>query len=117
MSDTLTLTITKTLPAEQVADLIEMIGSYSWWQDVTTDWEARTVTLTIDDPDHSETEAVPLTKTVTFQHVLDALGAAYIAKTPFCCWDDMVNDELGLGCADDADLLGQWIMFSEIVYG
>lgn len=97
----LTLTITREIQPAQVVDLCDLLrGSHSSWL-VATESDLDTATISITHYTDLETTAGEVTETVTFQEILDALAALY-AEGQLCCAAAMIDD-LGAGCADDAD--------------
>lgn len=110
----LTLTITREILPSQVVDLCDLLrGPRSSWLVATeSDLDAGTVSIThyidVDAP------AGEVTTTVTFQGILDALAAVY-AEGQLCCAAVMIDD-LGAGCADDADHVFYRVTFDAPIY-
>lgn len=110
------LTLTKQISDTQIVDLCDLLdGRTSPWLIATeTDIEKALVTVThYIDPDNIAEGTT--TNPVAFTHLLAALAALH-DEGELCCAAAMIDDELGAGCADDADLVFQRALFGASVY-
>ena len=109
----LTLTITREIRPAQVVDLCDLLrGSHSSWL-IATESDLDAATISITHYTDVDTAAEEITATVTFQGILDALAALY-AEGQLCCAGTMVDD-VGAGCADDADRIFHRATFGVLI--
>lgn len=93
-------TFTNQIPDAQIVDLCDLLdGRTSPWLIATeTDLDKATVTVT-----HAVTPGATPT-VVAFTQLLAALAALH-DEGELCCAVAMVDDQLGAGCAVDADIV------------
>lgn len=111
-------TITITVKDEQLwsAVLGSAFETWSWWRDVSyptgSDWETPgTVMLTLDDPEHGESDGVLLSRTLTIDDIVRGyqllLQQFQFDVTPYDLDFDAVS----------GDAVLQLAIFGELVYG
>ncbi|WP_234058088.1 hypothetical protein [Microbacterium sp. NFH-22A-Y] len=110
------LTVTKQIPDAQLVDLCDLLDGHvsPWLLATETDLEKERVTVTHNPRPANGTEDT-VTTVITFSKILVAL-AALRDEGELCCAAAMVGDELGAGCAVDADLVFRRALLGASVY-
>lgn len=111
MTQTLTFKLEREINPSEVSDLIDTALQWEWWNHVTLSDKEQTVTIQHDLPKGEGTE----TTTLTYQQVVDA--------AVLCFKDALLSDfarpseELGMLDAVDADIVLQYAVYGELVFG
>ncbi|QUE25629.1 hypothetical protein SEA_SADLAD_83 [Microbacterium phage SadLad] len=115
----LTLTTSRPATAKEVEDLITGTGAmvYNWW----SDWRPKTRNrvdgwlFNHDGPD-SEEGAGDVETWVSNQQILDAAGR-FLAEGRGGDASDMLKESIGYADASDADVILQYAVLGEAVFG
>jgi hypothetical protein len=116
MTHTLTLKISRDVEPREVSDLMGCLWSSlsPWLLNSVTNDESQHIYgrhyVNGDDPREGYEKF-----SFSYKKYLKAVDKAFKSGT-LCCAEDM-KDDLGMGCAQDADIVLQFALFNEIVYG
>ena len=99
--------------ANELADLSIPAYYAPWWNRIEK--SGHGILVRVDDPNHPEGSGVYIEKILSAGDIHDAFDAT--ATKYLCCEDAMREDGYGFGCVNDADLILQWAVFGEIIYG
>ncbi|MFD5864371.1 hypothetical protein ACFWGP_05430 [Agromyces sp. NPDC127015] len=105
--------------SREACDLAEVLdGRYTpWWREVEVLETPRRIRIVADDPSGpdddttSEREVKPREVVETFDRI------AKTRPSLLCCLADMTEEHLGMGCAEDADVIFQTLIYGRIVFG
>lgn len=82
---------------------------WAWWH--TLEKRGTGAHVVVESPDDWTKE---MTKDLSAKDIHAAFEAA---KPELCCEDAMSEDGYGFGCANDADIVLQFAMFGETIFG
>lgn len=104
--------------ASVLEDLDEFYFGYCPWFHGTKLVEDGTrIQVTMTDPDEDEGDN-ETTKTyeLSAQNIKDAFAAAKQKGYGLCCKTDIEDEQLGLGCAQDLDIILQMACYKELTF-
>jgi len=109
-----------TQPAASVLEDVDefFFGYLPWYHGSVYNADRSRLIVTMTDPDEDEGDN-ETTKTyeLSAQQIKDAFATAKQKRYHLCCEADIADEQLGLGCAQDLDIILQVACYDELVFG
>lgn len=114
---TLSIKVEREIPEAEMVEAIDGISIptyFDWWKDFNHNKRKRSLVVVADSKDEEKTIRIAL----TYESIAASISTvAADPKIYLCCKDDMIGDHLGLGCAQDWDIVLQQAVYGEQVFG